>query len=375
MELLRTARLGIAAVLLVLAAAGCGSSDSGSETSGSTGSPSIRVEAAFYPLQWVATRVGGDAVEVSNLTPSGAEPHDLELTPRAVAALSDADLVFYLAGFQPAVDKAVEGTSTRAFDATTAADLDLAFEGEDDHGHDDDDDHVEDDDHADEDEDGTVDGHTEDEEHAEDADHIEGDDHDEAGSDADHAEDQEAHDEGDGHDHGPVDPHFWLDPMRLAAVADAFAAELGEIAPESAASFQANAQDLRADLEALDADLSDGLATCESRDIVTSHEAFGYLADRYDLTQVGIAGLRPSEEPSPSDLAAVVDFVEENDVRTIYFETLVSPAVAETIASETGAATAVLDPIEGLTDASDGDDYLEVMRSNLASLQAGQPCP
>ena len=102
--------------------------------------------------------------------------------------------------------------------------------------------------------------------------------------------------------------------------------------------------------------------------------AFGYLAARYDLEQVGISGLSPEEEPSPADLAAVTEFVEANDVRTIYFETLVGPAVAQTVAAETGAVTAVLDPIEGLSDDSEGENYLEVMRSNLANLESGQSC-
>jgi zinc transport system substrate-binding protein len=111
-----------------------------------------------------------------------------------------------------------------------------------------------------------------------------------------------------------------------------------------------------------------------NKDLVTSHEAFGYLAERYGMTQVGITGLSPDTEPQPADLARVTDFVREHKVRTIYYETLVSPAIARTVAAETGASTAVLDPIEGLTKDSDGGDYLAVMRSNLQHLREGQPC-
>jgi zinc transport system substrate-binding protein len=107
---------------------------------------------------------------------------------------------------------------------------------------------------------------------------------------------------------------------------------------------------------------------------VTSHAAFGYLARRYGLTQVGITGLAPDAEPSPADLARVSRLVRREGVRTVYYETLVSPDVARTVASETGARTAVLDPVEGLTKASAGRDYLGVMRSNLAALRVGQPC-
>lgn len=306
-----------------LALAGCGSEGGGPSADGR-----LRVEAAFYPLQWVAEQVGGEHVEVGNLTSPGAEPHDLELTPRDVAGLSDADLVVYLGGFQPAVDDAVGGVPN-GFDVADAAALDLVVDG--DHG---------------------------------------------AGDD--HGEEAPGHREDDGHDHdgeaGAIDPHFWLDPTKLADVATALADELADRDPENAADYRAGAEALGTRLTDLDADLAAGLADCESTDLVTSHEAFGYLAQRYDLDQVGIAGLTPEHEPSAADLAEVTRFVEEHGVRTIYFETLVSPAVAETVATEAGVGTAVLDPLEGLTDDSEGADYLEVMRANLANLRAGQPC-
>jgi zinc transport system substrate-binding protein len=174
---------------------------------------------------------------------------------------------------------------------------------------------------------------------------------------------------------GQTDPHFWLDPMRMADVGDDLARRLGEINPQDAGSFMANAQAVRAQLAALDRELTDGLASCANRDLVTSHDAFGYLAEAYDLRQVGITGLTPDAEPSPRELSAVTEFVRANEVATIYFETLVSPDIAETVARETGAQTQVLDPLEGLTDASQGEDYLAVMRSNLANLKTGQSCP
>lgn len=299
--------LALIAALATATLVGCGSAGSGSANE-----VAITVVASFYPLQWVAQEVGGADVAVSNLTAGGTEPHDLELSPRDVAAISDADLVVHLSGFQPAVDDAIDDTGATNFDVGDAADLTRTAD----------------------------DGH-------------------------DHQ----------GEDDEVADLHFWLDPTRLAAVGDALAERLGELDPGRAADYEANAAALRADLEALDEEFADGLATCRSRDIVTSHAAFGYLAERYDLVQVGITGLTPNSEPSPADIAEVAAFVEDHDVRTIYFETLVSTDVADTIAVETGAGTAVLDPIEGLTDASEGEDYLQIMRSNLSSLQAGQPCP
>ncbi|QXC59448.1 zinc ABC transporter substrate-binding protein [Aquihabitans sp. G128] len=304
--------LAAGAVLL----AGCGSGDGGAAADGK-----LRVEASFYPLQWMAEEVGGDLVSVANLTKPGAEPHDLELSPKDVAALSDADVVVYLSGFQPAVDDALAESGATTFDAKASARLDLTL--------------------------------------AEEANHA-------GGDGADEGHDDEA---------GAVDPHFWLDPTRLAKVATAFADVLAKQDPDHAATFRSNAARLVGRLDDLDGEYRQALEGCSAKELVTSHQAFGYLAERYGMDQVGIAGLTPEQEPSAAQLASAPDFVAEHRVRTIYFETLVSPDVAETVASEAGVKTAVLDPIEGLTDASQGRDYLEVMRSNLKHLQAGQPCP
>ena len=322
--MLRRTSTALSASALLLLAAGCGDdSDGGSGANGDA----VSVVASFYPLQFVAEEVGGDLVDVANLTPAGTEPHDLELTPKDTASLQDAALVVYLDGFAPAVDEAIESVAGgQAFDVSGSARLDL---------------------------DATEDDH--DPEH---------DDEEAAG----------AEEAGDEHDHGGADPHFWLDPTRLADVADAVAERLAELDPEHAADFTANAAELRAELEALDAEFTTALEPCTDRHLVTSHTAFGYLADRYGFEQLGISGLTPEEEPSPAELAKVADFVKANDVTTIYYETLVDPAIAETVAAETGAATAVLDPIEGLSESSAGSNYCEVMRSNLQSLRSGQRC-
>jgi zinc transport system substrate-binding protein len=303
--------LGTVAALAATAGllTGCGSDDS---PGAGAGDGSLKLVASFYPLQFATQRIAGDRAEVTSLTPPGAEPHDLELTPKDVAAVSDADLVVYLKGFQASVDDAVAGQAAkRGVDVAPAADLDLAAvaeEGEEPEG---------------------VNGQ---------------------------------------------DPHFWLDPTRLSAVTGLIADKLAAADPDGAATYRANAETLRGELTGLDTEYREGLATCVNKDLVTSHEAFGYLAERYGMTQVGITGLSPDTEPQPADLARVTDFVREHKVRTIYYETLVSPAIARTVAAETGARTAVLDPIEGLTKDSDGGDYLAVMRSNLQHLREGQPC-
>lgn len=181
---------------------------------------------------------------------------------------------------------------------------------------------------------------------------------------------------GDEHsgDPGHTDPHFWLDPVRLSAVAQAVADRLARLDPAGADGYRRRVAALRGDLADLDAAFRSGLARCASHDLVTSHAAFGYLARRYGLVQVSVSGIDPAAEPSSGDLARIARFVRDNRVRTVYTETLASPALARTVAQAGGAGTAVLDPVEGLTDASPGRDYLEVMRADLATLRQGQGC-
>lgn len=163
------------------------------------------------------------------------------------------------------------------------------------------------------------------------------------------------------------DPHVWLDPLRYAAVVERIGALLGR---------EQAAEKLTADLRALHEEFSHGLADCERRTIVTSHAAFAYLAARYDLRQVSVAGLSPEAEPTPRDLERVVEEVRETDATTVFFETLVSPRLARTVARESGARTAVLDPLEGLTPTrlDEGADYFSVMRENLVALREGLGC-
>ncbi len=298
-------------VLVVPLLAACGGD-------GAAAASGTQVVVGAYPLQLVAERVGGEHVAVTNLTPPGAEPHDLELTPQDVAHVSDADLVLTLPGLQPALDDAA---AAEAPDAT----LDLTGAGR--------------------------------------VDLVGGRRSTRARSTRPTTATTTA----------SVDPHFWLDPTRLADAADAVAERLGEVDPEHAADFTAGAEDLRADLEQLDADLAAGLETCDSRDLVTNHAAFGYLADRYDLHQVGISGLSPDTEPNPGTLAEIASYVRDHDVTTVFTETLVAPDTAEAVAAETGASTAVLDPLEGLAEDADGD-YLTIMRENLSVLEKGLGC-
>ena len=169
------------------------------------------------------------------------------------------------------------------------------------------------------------------------------------------------------------DPHFWQDPLLLADVGDAVAEQLAEVDPEHAADYRANAADLRADLERLDQEYADGLAGCERDTVVVSHDAFGYL-QRYGLRMETVLGLSPDSEPAPADLAHLQDLIRTDGITTVFSESLVSPEVAEQLAADTGVQTAVLDPIEGLTDETADEDYLSLMRSNLTALQEANGC-
>jgi zinc transport system substrate-binding protein len=293
--------VALAAVALTLA--GCGTSPSSSDHR-------VSVVASFYPLAEAAQRVGGDLVSVTNLTPPGVEPHDLELAPDDIETIAMADVVLYLGGgFQPAVEDAVgQAEDAKVVNVLDSADAHSAPAGE--------------------------------------ADELR------------------------------VDPHVWLDPARFGRIVQGAAVALGEADAVNEAVYAANADAYIAKIATLDEDFGTGLSPCERTTIVTSHEAFGYLADAYGLTQVGILGLSPEAEPDPRRLAELKHLVEREGVTTIFAEELVSPKVAETLANEAGVEVAVLNPIESLTDAEAqaGEDYVSLMRANLATLRMALGC-
>ena len=314
MMMLRALGAAVAAGSLLLLTAACGTTSGTSAASSEPGRMDIVV--AFYPFQFVAERLAGPYGAVQNLTEPGAEPHDVELTPRQVAAIAGADVVIYQKSFQPAVDAAVEQQGgDHVLDTSTVVPLQPLESG-----------------------------------------------HDHAGS------------EESGHGHDGLDPHVWLDPRNMASIATAVAARLAEVDPAHRTEFEANLATLTAELTGLDRDLAVGLQTCARREFITSHAAFGYLARHYRLEQIAISGLSPEAEPSPARIAEVQDEARQHQITTIFYETLVSPAVAQSIAGDLGLRTDVLDPIEGITEQSRGSDYLAVMRSNLAALVKANEC-
>ncbi|VTX61590.1 High-affinity zinc uptake system binding-protein ZnuA [uncultured Actinomyces sp.] len=301
----------------------------------------LTVMASFYPLQYLAEKIGGEHVSVSSLTPDGAEPHDLELSPKMVDSLSSADAVIYLAGFQSAVDEAIEQQAPKTvIDVSPAAELIEAGT---------------DANHPSEDEEDTADEA-------------------QSGQTEAHDHDHEGHDH-EGHDHHhdmSTDPHFWLDPTRMAHAATLVGDKLAEADSAHADVYKANAKALAEELNTLSDTLVTKTSNCKVKTFVTAHTAFGYLADRTGLTQVGISGLDPESSPSPARLADIAQTAKEQGVTTIFTEALIDPKVAQTLADDLGITTAVLDPIESQTDAS--KDYAATMNSNIDALTKALDC-
>ncbi|MFF6999162.1 metal ABC transporter substrate-binding protein [Streptomyces sp. NPDC008313] len=310
---IKTARIAVAAATaLGLAAALSACSDS--SAADGVGKGQLDVIASFYPMQYLAEEIGGKHVHVTTLTEPGQEPHDLEISARQTARLQDADAVLYLKSLQPAVDDAVAQSETETkIDAASLTTLEK-------HGTE-------------------VGGHA-----------------------AEH--DGHAHAEGAG-----ADPHIWLDPVKYAEVAQGVGKAFEKMDPKHADLYEKNTKALVEKLGALDTRYRDGLARTGSKVFITTHAAFGYLAERYGLTEEAITGLDPESEPSGKRVKELEKTAKADGVSTVFYETLVSDKTAKTVARDAGLRTDVLDPIEGITGKSRGDDYIQVMDANLKALQ------
>lgn len=328
-RLIPTAALAGSLTLGLVALSACSPSDAADSADGDArkSGDKLAVVASFYPMQYLAEEIGGSHVDVSTLTKPGVEPHDLELGTRQAAQLGEADYILYLKGIQPAVDEAITAADVKnTVDAASLTTLEKH---------------------------GAEVGH----EHA-DGEH--GDEH----ADEGHAEEDHAH-EGE----AGTDPHIWLDPVKYAEVAKGVGASLEKADPANAAAYRKNTTALVERLTALDTAFEQGLADTATKTFITTHSAFGYLAERYGLTQESISGISPESEPSPARIKELRTIAAKDKVGTVFFETLVSDKTAKTVAADSGLKTDVLDPIEGITDKSKGADYVEVMESNLAALE------
>ncbi len=275
----------------------------------------IDVVASFYPMAFLAEQIGGAHVHVSSLTQPGQEPHDLELSAQQIVQVEKADAVLYLKNLQPAVNKTVAGSQVRTkIDAASLTTLEK-------HGNE-------------------VGGHA--------AEHD------------DHADEESA----------GLDPHIWLDPVRYAQVAEGVGKAFEKADPDHAADYKKNTAALVGRLDDLNTKFEDGLADTRTKVFITTHAAFGYLAERYGLTEEAISGLDPDSEPSGARVRALEKMAKADGVSTVFYETLVSDKTAKTIAGDAGLKTDVLDPIEGIVEGkSRGKDYFAVQEANLKALR------
>jgi zinc transport system substrate-binding protein len=270
----------------------------------------LSVTATYYPLYDFARQVGGDKVEVTNITPAGSEPHDYEATPQQLAQAQDSKVFVYNGGhMEPWASNFLKDYKHEAIKASNNIDL---------------------------------------------------------ASVADEENPSES----------IKDPHFWLDPVLAQTIIDNIRDGLSKADPSHKDYFAAQATAYKAKLATLDQDYKKGLATCATRSVISSHEAFGYLAKRYNLDVSAIAGISTEEEPSPAKLAELATLIRDKHIQYVFFETLASPTLAETLAKETGAKTTVFDPIEGLSDEdqAQGKDYISIQQDNLRQLRTALAC-
>ncbi|GIP21313.1 zinc ABC transporter substrate-binding protein [Paenibacillus sp. J22TS3] len=327
--------MSLSLVIILAACGGKGGTDTGNKEAGATSTTSpkistepankLKIQTSFYPMYEFTKNVAGDLADVELLIPSTIEPHDWEPTPQDIKKIEEADLLVYNgAGMESWTEQVLGSISNSQLIPVEASQGIQLSEGKDEHNH-----------------------------------------------DHEHDHNHEHNHKEDAHTHEGTDPHVWLSPALAIQEVHNIELALEKAAPEHKEEFKKNADAYIAKLKQLDNDFRTGLSQVKRKDFITQHAAFAYLAKEYGLDQVPIAGLSPDEEPSPAKMAEVVKFAKEHKVKTIFFETLVTSKVADTISKEIGAKSAVLNPLEGLTEEDQANhlDYIAVMRQNLEALK------
>lgn len=303
------------------------SSNTGGESDEINSGDKLKVAASFYPMYDFARKIGGDKAEVTNMVPAGTEPHDWEPAATDIRELESADVFIYNgAGMEHWVESVLESLDNQKLTVVEAAKGLTLMEGTHDH--------------------------------------------EETAGDEEAAAREVSHDKDANKDDISYDPHVWLDPMNAKAEMENIKNAFVEADPKNQDYYEKNFETYAAEFIKLDQEYREEIAKTSGKDLITAHEAFGYLCKAYGLNQVGIEGLMPDSEPDPSRMDEVIQFAKKHNVKTIFFEELVSPKVAKTIANEIGAKTEVLNPLEGLSDEelAAGADYFSVMRENLKKL-------
>ena len=327
MKMTRTFAAAAAAALSLSACSTSMQSDSGrTDSATATGAKELSVIAEVYPLAWIAQQVGGEQVNVQQLVPSGASPHDLELSAQQVEKIGNAQLVLYVKSLASAVDKAVEtGKPGGSIDLAQLLPTrpGVPHEHHDHHGH-----------------------------------------HEEA--------DHDHHDEAE-HEHaaGGIDPHLWLDVSQMPKVVQATVQALSKADPAHKTEYQKRGQEVSTKLQNIAAEYETGLKNCQVHTLVTTHPAFGYITDRYHLTQVGISGIDEDTEPSPARLKEIAELTKNSGATTIFFADTSNPKIAQVLAGDLGLKTQV---IYTMASTPQGKDYLQMQKDNLQALRSGLGC-
>ena len=309
---------------------GCASN----EESGATEETSdqLTVYASTFALKSFAEEIGGDRVRVEMVIPPGADPHTYEPTSKQMTDIAEADL-FLTVGhdLEPYVESMEKSLANENVTfVKTAEDVTLLsaedtvhVHGEDEHGHEED----------------------------------------------DHAEEEAGHSEDDGHNHGQYDPHVWLDPMNAISMAEAVEAAFSEQAPDYKDEFADRLSAFKEEADTLDAELKAAVDGGSKSELLVTHAAYGYLAERYGFDQLPITGLTPSEEPSQQALKRVIEEAQLHDLTHIAFEDTVTPKVAKVVQNEIGAETVTIYNLESVTKEQMDKSYFDLMRENVKALE------
>lgn len=276
----------------------------------------LKIVTTIYPMQNFAQEIAGDKAQIINLVPAGVEPHDFELSTWDMQLLEQADIFIYNgAGMEHFVDKTLESVSNKSFVVVEAAANVNLLEAK---------------------------------------------------------EEMDVEEEHSGnHEHEQYDPHTWLSIKNAGVQACAIKDALCQADAQNASYYEANYNAYQEKLDALERKYEEELSKLSQNKIVVAHAAFGYLCEEYGLEQEAVEGLTADSEPDSARMKEIVDFCKENQIKVIFFEELVSPRVAQTIADEIGAQTNVLNPIEGRTakQEEEGLDYIGLMEQNLEALK------
>lgn len=268
----------------------------------------IEIYASIYPLYDFATKIGGERVNVNLIVPPGAEPHNWEPTAKLLVRMKESDIIVYNGGGMESWIERVKGAidDEQVHFINSSEGIDLLMNS---------------------------------------GEHHEGD------------------------NHGKYDPHIWLDPINAIKQGENIKNALIKIDGANKSYYDENYQKFVADMKELDSQYREAISNSPRKELVVSHAAFGYLANRYELVQIPIKGITPQEEPTPSKMAEIADMIKEKDIKYIFLESLSNDRISKVLAEDTGVEVMTLDTLGGLSpEQMESSDYISVMEQNLKKI-------